>query len=188
MSMALLLSFGYILNINSHPTYKSEMKVFYKTPQGSENALRNYQELLKTKIVLDSINQKINHKLSSEQIARSLKIEIKSNFDVIKISAVTANPNLSQTLVRAAEQSTKSLFNKLYNTSDQNFEIIDQPTLAHKPIRQVSIPKAIIVSLMTGSMFGLMVIFVMWDFNQEKEEIKQIPYYPQLARLTSEMI
>ena len=158
------------LTYNSYiqkPIYKSTSSLILidgSVPSVSSKAttIRNYQELIKSRRVLEPVIKDLKLSQSYEQLVSNTETNNNKDTEVLTISVSTSNAKTSKDVVDATIASFKTQIKQLYN--QDNTKVVDfantpeQPTNIHKAMQ-------LILTTLVGLIASLVVVFFIYDFN-----------------------
>jgi len=158
------------LTYNSYiqkPIYKSTSTLILidgSVPNVASKAttIKNYQELIKSRRVLEPVIKDLKLSQNYKQLAASTKTNNNKDTEVLTISVSTSNAKTSKDVVDATINSFKSEIKQLYGQDNTKLVDIantpDQPDNVHKNTQ-------LIIATMAGFIVAIVVVFFIYDFR-----------------------
>lgn len=149
------------------PIYKSSSSLILidgSVPNVASKAttIKNYQELIKSRRVLEPVIKDLKLSQNYKQLAANTKTNNNKDTEVLTISVSTSNAKTSKEVVDATINSFKSEIKQLYGQDNTKLVDIantpDQPDNVHKIMQ-------LIIATMAGFIASIVVVFFIYDFR-----------------------
>ena len=149
------------------PIYKSSSSLILidgSVPNVASKAttIKNYQELIKSRRVLEPVIKDIKLSQNYKQLAANTKTNNNKDTEVLTISVSTSNAKTSKDVVDATINSFKSEIKQLYGQDNTKLVDVantpDQPDNVHKIMQ-------LIIATMAGFIASIVVVFFIYDFR-----------------------
>ncbi len=191
--LALIIIFGLggflVSEFLIEPTYTASTSI-YLTPEVSESGSLDYNSqmansklasnvvsLLTRNNIMNEVASNVGLK-SAKEVRDVLTVENESNTEVITITAVTNDPQLSKDI---ANDTVQTFINRMQkNLNVRNIEIVDKAKLSYVPSGP-NIKKNTALGALIGLLIGIIYSFVLVVFDNRlrtKEETEQYLGYP----------
>ena len=147
----------------------------------NQKLISTYGEIMKSRKVVEQVIQNLNMDVTYEYLVKCVSTTAVDNTDVVKVSVTTENADMSANVVNNLVDVFSGEVERIYNI--QNVSIIDEGKVNDKPIN-VSLSKNIIVFGMVFFVFGAIIVFLLYYFDntvKSKEEIEKSLGIPVLA-------
>lgn len=153
------------------PQYKSEATLILinsdqTTSVKDATTINNYLELIKSRRVLQPVIEKRNLGQSYDELAGAITTSNDKDTEVVKLSASTSDPNVSQKVLNDAIASFKTQLKSLYSKDD--VQVVDSASL---PNEAYNVRSSLQIALaMTASiLLAIIIIFFIYDFNLSRQ-------------------
>ncbi len=171
------------------PTYTASTSI-YLTPDVSESGTLDYNsQMANSKLASNVVSLLTRNNImnevasnvgleSAKQVRDALTIENESNTEVITITAVTNDPQLSKDIANDTVQTFKNRMQK--NLNVRNIEIVDKAKLSYEPSGP-NIKKYTALGAIVGLLVGIAYSFMKVIFDNRlrtKEETESYLGYP----------
>lgn len=167
------------------PTYEAKTSIIVGKPQATEkdgtqnsqyNDVMMYQNLIKTystiaqsKLVAENASEKLNGKITAENLQKIITVTTKEGTQILEISAQSKSAQEAVDIVEASSSSFVEQSKKVFPTGG-DIQIMDKPELPDKPVKPrkaLNVAIAFLIGLM-GSM-GLVFVLEYMDSTIKTE-------------------
>lgn len=150
---------------------KDNSQLTYNDVSVNQNLVSTYSEIVKSKRVLGQVINNLNLNYTYGALSNNIEVSSVTGTQIIKITVTDEN---SKTAMKVANEIGKVFAKEipeLYNISNVNIlDTAEQPSSAYN----VNITKQSAISLLTGLVLGLGVVFVMYYFDRSVKNASQI--------------
>lgn len=126
-----------------------------------------YSEIIRSRSVANTVIDSLKLNMSESEFIRNIKVESKSNTEVLLITVSNQDPNVAASIANALSEAFAAKVKEVYKI--ENISVIDDAVVATKPYN-VDMKKNIILFGCAGLFLGAaIVLFVMYVDNTAKD-------------------
>lgn len=130
-----------------------------------------YSKIIKSNRIISPVIKDLNLDMTEEELKEIVNVTNEENTELIKISVDTDDPSLSCDIVnKIAERFSEEIVD-IYQI--QNITIIDKAEVAEKPYN-INVLKQIVIYLAVGIGLSLIIVFVMYYFDNKIKSIEEV--------------
>lgn len=137
----------------------------------NQKLLATYQEITKSKKVLEQVIQSLNLSYSVETLAKHVTVTGVTDTEIIKIIVTDGNAETAYRIVGRIADVFSEEVKTIYNVS--NVSILDTPSIATKA-SNMGLQKAIMLSFLSGVILASVILFIAYYFDTTIKNASQI--------------
>lgn len=137
----------------------------------NQKLLATYQEITKSKKVLEQVINSLNLEYSVEALAKNISVTGVTDTEIIKITVTDENAERAYHIVKRIADVFSEEVKSIYNVS--NVSILDTPSIATRA-SNMGLEKAIIVSFVAGLIIACIILFITYYFDTTIKNTSQI--------------
>lgn len=176
------------------PEFKSYSTIVLSSDESSKSLTQNdvnlnknlslsYAEVIKSRRILDDVNEKINYGYSYEELLGKISVSSIQDTGIIKITATEEDPEKAANIANTTAENFVKVIPTLYKVNNVN--ILDRATIATEPSNKNLVKmEAIFVAL--GAVVAALTIFVIFYFDRSvktSEQVEQITGLPVVGKI-----
>lgn len=137
----------------------------------NQKLLATYQEITKSKKVLEQVIRDLELSYSVEALAKNVSVTGVTDTEIIKITVSDGNAEAAYRIVKRIAEVFSEEVKTIYNVS--NVSILDTPSIATRA-SNMGLQKSIVVSLVLGVIVAFVLIFIAYYFDTTIKNTSQI--------------
>ena len=154
-------------NIIQVPLYKSNATLIVVNTTGSTvksdtTLINNYQQLLKSRRVIEPVISERNINDSYQAVVGSVDTTNEKDTEVIKVSYSSTSPEQSQTVLNATIESFKNKIKDIYDKD--NIQVVDGASISYEPYN-VSKSLQLALASAVGLLSSIIILFFVYDYK-----------------------
>ena len=154
-------------NIIQVPLYKSNATLIVVNTAGSTvksdtTLINNYQQLLKSRRVIEPVISERNINDSYQAVVGSVDTTNEKDTEVIKVSYSSTSPEQSQTVLNATIESFKNKIKDIYDKD--NIQVVDGASISYEPYN-VSKAMQLALASAVGLLSSIIILFFVYDYK-----------------------
>lgn len=130
-----------------------------------------YSKIIKSNRIISPVIKDLNLDMTEEELKEIVTVTNEENTELIKISVNTDDPSLSCDIVNKIAERFSEEIVEIYQI--QNITIIDKAEIAEKPYN-INILKQIIIYLAIGIGLSMVIVFVMYYFDNKIKSVEEV--------------
>lgn len=149
----------------------------------NEKLVTTYSEIIKSRRVLDQVIEKLKLNTDLEELTKKITVKAISNTSIIEITIKDKNNKKAAKIANTIADIFKVEITQIYNL--ENVSVIDEAIVEEEPCN-VNIPVQIIVAAIMGIIISIVMIFIMYYFDNSikgKNEIEEKLNLPVLGEI-----
>ena len=149
------------------PLYKSNATLIVVNTSGSTvksdaTLINNYQQLLKSRRVIEPVISERSIKDSYQTVVGSVDTTNEKDTEVIKVSYSSTSPEQSQIVLSATIESFKNKIKDIYG--NDNIQVVDGASIAYEPYN-VSKLLQLALAAAVGLLSSIIILFFLYDYK-----------------------
>ncbi len=160
-----------ILTGFTNATKENEAAISTNDLNINQKLLATYQEITKSKKVLEQVIQSLNLSYDVDTLAKKVSVTGVTDTEIIKITVVDGNAELAYQIVKQIADVFSEEVKSIYNVS--NVSILDTPSIASKA-SNIGLEKSILVSFGAGIIIAFIILFIVYYFDTTIKNTAQI--------------
>ncbi len=137
----------------------------------NKNLVDSYTEIVKSRLVLDQVNEELNYGYSYGELAGKISVSDVNNTEIIKISVTESTPVRAKDIANTTAEIFTKEVKPIYKID--NITILDRAIENDKPSNAGLLKQEIIYTLI-GAFLGAGTIFVMFYFDRSVKTAEQV--------------
>jgi len=137
----------------------------------NQKLLATYQEITKSKKVLEQVIQSLNLSYSVETLAKHVSVTGVTDTEIIKITVIDGDAERAYQIVGKIAEIFSEEVKTIYNVS--NVSILDTPSIASRA-SNMGLQKSIFVSFVLGVILACILLFITYYFDTTIKNANQI--------------
>ena len=149
------------------PLYKSNATLIVVNTSGTTvksdaTLINNYQQLLKSRRVIEPVISERSIKDSYQAVVGSVDTTNEKDTEVIKVSYSSTSPEQSQIVLSATIESFKNKIKDIYG--NDNIQVVDGASIAYEPYN-VSKAMQLALAAAVGLLASIIILFFIYDYK-----------------------
>lgn len=169
-----------IVSKNETAAASANSTVQYDEVMMYENIVKTYANIGSSDVVYDKASQKLNNSISSDNLAKVVKITPVDNTQILTITADGKNPQQVLNIVQATSEAFISVSKDVYPAAD--IKIVNKAKLPKAPIKPEKL-KNIAIGFFVGLIFSVGLVILLDRFDNTLESVEDIKRYTELPVL-----
>lgn len=137
----------------------------------NQKLLATYQEITKSKKVLEQVIRSLNLSYSVEALAKQVSVTGVTDTEIIKITVSDGNAETAYRIVGRIAEVFSEEVKTIYNVS--NVSILDSPSIATKA-SNMELKNAVLLSSILGIVVSCLILFIAYYFDTTIKNANQI--------------
>lgn len=146
----------------------------------NRNLVDSYTQVVKSRKVLDQVNNKINYGYSYEQLAGKVSVSSVNKTEIIKITATDSEPYRAKEIANVTAKYFISEVKELYNVNNVN--VLDQAIENNTP-SNISPVKQELIYAALGLILSMGIVFVIFCLDRSVKTPEEVEHYTKLPVL-----
>ncbi|MDD3341515.1 MAG: Wzz/FepE/Etk N-terminal domain-containing protein [Bacilli bacterium] len=137
----------------------------------NQKLVGTYQEIVKSRSVLESVIKKLNLKQTYEELLEETSVTSVENTEIIKITVTNENPRDARDISLAVANTFSKEVGRIY--SIKNINVLDEADIANEPYN-INLTKEMIIYFALGFALGMGLLFIMFYFDKTIRSVEQV--------------